>query len=125
MKYFYRGVDRRSNARLEFSHKIIMLNHEAVSTNISYSGAYCEVETDDVNLFAPGRKITFEIVGNICTSNNRLPGKNARVIGRGLIIRCDEIETAGIANGKRTKKVGIALKLLKGLKVMPDSCSYL
>ncbi|MBS1259665.1 MAG: hypothetical protein MAG551_02740 [Candidatus Scalindua arabica] len=123
MKYFYRGIDRRVNTRLEFSHKIIILNHETVSNNISYSGAYCEVKTDDVDLFAPGKQITFEIVGSACTST-RLPGKIVRVIGRGVIMRADEIESVAYDNEKRAKKLGIALKLLKGLKVVPDSCNY-
>lgn len=123
MKYFYRGIDRRANTRLEFSHKIMILNHETVSINISYSGAYCEVETDDVDLFIPGKQVTFEIVGSACTSN-RLPGKIVRVIGRGVIMRGDEIESAAYDHGKRTKKLGIALKLLKGLKVMHDSGNY-
>lgn len=123
MKYFYRGVDRRANTRLEFSHKIMILNHEMVSINISYSGAYCEVETDNVDLFVLGKQVTFEIVGSACTSK-RLPGKIARVIGMGVVIRTDEIESAAYDHGKRTKKFGIALKLLKGLKVMHDSGNY-
>ncbi|ODS32251.1 MAG: hypothetical protein SCARUB_02645 [Candidatus Scalindua rubra] len=102
MKYFYRDIDRRANTRLELSHTIMILNHEAVSIDISYSGAYCEVETDDVDLFVPGKQITFEIVGSACTSN-RLPGKIVRVIGRGVIMRTDEIESAAYDNGKRKK----------------------
>ncbi|MGR3302067.1 MAG: PilZ domain-containing protein [Candidatus Scalindua sp.] len=122
MKYFYRGIDRRSIARLELTQTIMILNHEAKSKNISSGGVYCEVETDAVELFLPGKNITIEIFANAHTP--RLPGKIVRVIGRGVIMRTDEIGSAEFDNGKRTKKLGIALKLLKGLKVMHDSGNY-
>lgn len=39
-------------------------------------------------------------------------------------MRIDEIKSTEFDDGKKTKKLGIALKLLKELKVVPDSCNY-
>lgn len=112
----FKIIERRSDKRLELSLPITFLDLKARSKNISCGGVYFEVETDDVKLFSPEKKITLEVV-----ANSYIPwqySKTIKLTGRGVVIRTEQIEKPGCANGKRIKKLGIALKFVEKLTVM-------
>ncbi|ODS30452.1 MAG: hypothetical protein SCARUB_04433 [Candidatus Scalindua rubra] len=85
MPKLFKGIERRSDNRLDLSLPIKLLGHNAKSKNISSSGVYLEVETDVAEQFSPGKKITLEITANIYTP--WLPSKTVRFTTKGVILR--------------------------------------
>ncbi len=116
MSALFKGIERRSDKRLELSLPIKLLGHEGKSKNISSSGVYLEMETDVVELFSAGKKITLEITANIYTP--WLPSKTVRFTGKGVILRANTVEGTENDSEKRTKRLGIALNFIERLKVM-------
>lgn len=116
MPVLFKEIERRSDKRLDLSLPIKLLGHDAKSKNISSSGVYLEVETDVVELFSPGKKITIEVAANIYTP--WLPSKTARFTGGGVILRANTVEGTKHNSEKRTKRLRIALNFIERLKVM-------
>jgi hypothetical protein len=116
MSALFKGIERRSDKRLELLLPIKLLGHEGKSKNISSSGVYLEVETDVAEQFSPGKKITIEVAANIYTP--WLPSKTVRFTGKGVILRANTVEGTEHDSEKRTKRLGIALNFIERLKVM-------
>ena len=116
MSALFKEIERRSDKRLDLALPIKLPGHKAKSKNISSSGVYLEVETDVVELFSPGKKITIEVAANIYTP--WLPSKTARFTGGGVILRANTVEGTKHNSEKRTKRLRIALNFIERLKVM-------
>lgn len=75
--------DKRLNQRLNLSFDITLPEQKGKTINISASGAYFEVITNDIDAFTPGAIIPLQI--SAVDSNKR----KLNLSGEGLIIRED------------------------------------
>jgi hypothetical protein len=105
----FKGTDRRVDRRLEQSLPIALLNHKVNLENISPSGVYFEVATDDIEPFSVGRTVEFEILAKTHTPVSS--SRTIRFTGSGKIIRNKKI-----GNNPYDKKFGIALTFSEKLK---------
>ncbi len=105
--------ERRANKRLELALVIKLLDHEAMSRNISPDGAYLEVSTHNVAKFSAGKMIEIEVATLV--SEIGLPGRLVRLYTKGDIVRTDII-----SNNEHEKKLGVALKFNEKLKLKLD-----
>jgi hypothetical protein len=79
--------DRRTDKRLELPLQISLYDQNGQTINISTTGVYFEVITDDIEAFSPGTIIPIQI-----TADTSVPGIGERKIklkGNGTIIRND------------------------------------
>jgi hypothetical protein len=77
--------DRRIDKRLELPLQISLYDQSGKTINISATGVYFEVITDDIEAFSPGTTIPIQI-----TADTSTPGSGERKIilnGNGTIIR--------------------------------------
>ncbi len=102
--------ERRANKRLELALVIKLLDHEAMSRNISPDGAYLEVSTHNVDKFSAGKMIEIEVATIV--SQIGLPERTVRLYTKGDIVRTDIIN-----NNEHKTKLGVALKFNEGLKL--------
>jgi hypothetical protein len=109
MSNCFKGTERRVERRLEYSLPISLLNYKLNSDNISPSGVYFEMATDDVEPFSLGRTVELEILAKTYTPVS--PSRTFRLTGIGEIIRNNEI-----GNNQYDKKYGIALLFSEKLK---------
>ena len=93
---------RRRNERLNLSFEISLPDQDGKTINVSASGVYFEVITDDIEAFSPGTTIPLQIK----TVSNILG------YGRGTVIRNCIIENPGHDN-----TLGVALKFTEELKI--------
>jgi hypothetical protein len=77
--------DRRANERLDLSLQISLCGKDGKTINISNTGVYFEVITDDIEAFSPGTTIPIQITAN--TSTSGLGEKKIKLNGNGTIIR--------------------------------------
>ncbi|MFQ5688135.1 MAG: hypothetical protein ACE5GV_15915 [Candidatus Scalindua sp.] len=95
--------DRRVDKRLDLSLQIISNGHKGETVNISSTGVYFEVITNDINAFVLGTMIPIQIKASATT-----PGFKSRDInlkGSGSVVRND-IKNV-ISQGNR---LGVAMK---------------
>ncbi|MBC8552723.1 MAG: PilZ domain-containing protein [Candidatus Brocadiales bacterium] len=105
--------DKRDNTRLDLSLEISLPDQNGKTINISASGVYFEVITDDVDAFAIGTTLPVKIAALTTT-----PGFDERKInlsGNGYIVRSDIKEVTNRGN-----KLCIALKFNDVLHVEPN-----
>ena len=79
--------DRRVDKRLDLAFQIMSNGYKGETINISSTGAYFEVITDDIEAFSPGTSIPIHINASATT-----PGFESREInlkGNGAIVRND------------------------------------
>ena len=105
----FKRIERRVDRRLEHSLPIALLDRKVKSENISPGGVYFEVAADNIEPFALGRTVEFEILAETYTPVS--PGKTFKLTGSGKIIRNNEI-----GNNQCDKKFGIALTFSDKLK---------
>jgi hypothetical protein len=77
--------DKRASERLNLSLQISLYDQDGKTINVSATGIYFEVLTDDVQAFSPGTTIPIQI-----TADTAIPGLSKRKIklnGNGIIIR--------------------------------------
>jgi hypothetical protein len=103
-----RVPDRRVDIRQDLSLQITSLGHKGETKNISATGVYFEVLTNDIEAFFPGRTIPIQINASPIT-----PGFKARDInlkGYGAVVRNDIKDV--VPHGHR---LGIAVKFKEKL----------
>ncbi len=96
--------ERRANKRLELALVIKLLDHEAMSRNISPDGAYLEVSTHNVDKFSPGKMIEIEVATVV--SEIGLPERLVKLYTKGDIVRTDIIN-----NNEHEKKIRRSLEI--------------
>ncbi len=84
--------EQRHNHRMDLFFDISVSNQKGKTINVSASGVYFEIITDDVDAFAPGSVVPLQI--SAVDSNER----TLRLSGNGKIIREDIKETSGDGN---------------------------
>ena len=105
--------DKRNNGRIDLSFQITLSGQNGTTKNISASGVYFEVITNDIEAFAPGTIIPIQI-----TATTTTPGfeeRNIKLKGQGHIVR-NNIEDV-TSHGNR---LGIALEFKDKLNILPD-----
>ncbi len=113
MKIEEADSDKRNNARMALSLEISLPDQKGKTINISSSGVYFEVITDDVDAFAIGKTLPIKIAAITTT-----PGFEERTIklnGNGCIVRSEVQEVTNRGN-----KLCIALKFEDSLIVLPN-----
>ncbi len=83
MKINESDSENRLNQRLNLSFDISLLDQKGKTINVSATGVYFEVITDDIDAFAPGSVIPLQI--SAVDTNER----ELKLCGEGLIIRED------------------------------------
>ncbi len=117
-----RHDSRRSNARLNHTFKVSILDydgktvnfHVGKTVNISARGAYLEVLTDDKELFLPGTTIPLQI--NAVTNTSEGREKKFKLSGRGTVIWNCIIGYLDHANS-----LGVALEFTEKLNTELDN----
>ncbi|MFQ5686629.1 MAG: PilZ domain-containing protein [Candidatus Scalindua sp.] len=77
--------DRRVGERLDLTLQILLNDQDGKTVNISNTGVFFEVITDDIHAFSPGTEIPIQI-----TADTTTPGLSKRKIklsGNGIVIR--------------------------------------
>ncbi len=77
--------DRRIDKRLELPLQITLYDQSGKTINISASGVYFVIITDDIEAFSPGTTIPIQIVADISTAG--VGERKIRFNGNGIIIR--------------------------------------
>ncbi len=105
---------RRHNIRLNLSFEVSLPGQDGKTINVSASGVYFEVITNDMEAFSPGTIIPLQI--NTVTNTPEYLEINLKLSGRGTVIRNCIIErsrimiiTLGVAL-EFTEKLNIVLK---------------
>ncbi len=109
-----RDTNNRTNERIDLSFLISLPGQDDGKTkNISASGVYFEVITNDIETYTPGTIIPIQI-----TETTTTPGFEERKIqleGEGCIVR-NNIEDV-TSHGNR---LGVALEFKDKLNILPD-----
>ncbi len=100
--------DKRLNQRLDLSFDISLSEQKGKTINISATGVYFEVITNDIDSYAPGAIIPLQI--SAVDSNKR----KLNLSGEGLVIREEIKESSGAASrlciaAQFTKKLNVDL----------------
>jgi len=106
------GSDKRTNTRLDLSLEISLPDQNGRTINISPSGVYFEVITNNIDSFAIGTILPVQIAASTTT-----PGFEDRKIkldGNGRIVRNDIKEVTNYGN-----KLCIALQFKSTLSIVP------
>lgn len=98
-----RVPDRRATERLDMALQIMTNGHKGVTVNISSTGVYFEVTTDNIYAFSPGTLVPVQIKASTTT-----PGFKPRdfnLMGSGSVVRNDikRVTTQG-------NRLGVALE---------------
>ena len=113
MKVEEKDSDKRHNTRLDLSLEMSLPNQGGKTINISASGVYFEVITDDIDAFTIGTTLPIRIAATTTT-----PGFEERKIkldGNGCVVRSDIKEVTSSGN-----KLCIALKFKDTLSIVPN-----
>ncbi len=106
--------DKRNNARLDLSLEISLPDQKGKTINISASGVYFELITDDIDAFAIGTTLPIEIAA--ITTTPGFEERKIKLSGNGCIIRSDVKEVINSCN-----KLCIALQFKDSLNVVPNN----
>ncbi len=109
-----RSNPRRSNVRLDRSFKVSILDYNGKTLNVSASGVFFEVITNDMEAFSPGTTIPLQI--NAITNTPEDRERKYKLSGRGTVIRNCIIE-----NQDRANCLGVALEFIEKLKTEMDN----
>ncbi len=105
---------RRSNIRLDRSFEVSVLDYNGKTVNVSASGVFFEVITNDMEAFSPGTTIPLQI--NAITNTPEDRERKYKLSGRGTVIRNYIIE-----NQDRANCLGVALEFIEKLKTEMDN----
>jgi hypothetical protein len=106
--------DRRRNKRLNSSFEVSLLDQEGKTINVSASGVYFEVLTNDMEAFSPRATIPLQI--NTVTNTPEYRERKLKFRGRGTVIRNCIIE-----NPDHENSLGVALEFTEKLKTVLDN----
>lgn len=104
--------DKRNNARLDLSLEISLPNQNGKTINISASGVYFEVITNDMDAFAIGTILPIKIAA--ITTTPGFEERKIKLSGNGCVVRSDIKEVTSRGN-----KLCIALKFNDTLNILP------
>ena len=99
-------LNQRINQRLNLSFDVSLSDRKGKTINVSASGVYLEIVTDDVDAYAPGSVIPLQIYA---VNNN---DRTLNLSGEGLIIREEIKETSSAGS-----RVCIAVQFTEKLNV--------
>ena len=105
---------RRRNERLNLSFEILLSDQNGETINVSASGVYFEVATNDMEAFSPGTIIPLQI--NTVTNTAESRERKLKLSGRGKVIRNCIIE-----NPEHESSLGVAVKFMDKLNIVVDS----
>ncbi len=110
-----RHGDRRCNKRVNLSFEISLPDQDGKTINISASGVYFEVITNDREAFSPGTTIPLQI--NTVTNTPGSLERKLKLSGRGAVIRNCIIEKSRIM----IITLGVALEFTEKLNIVEYS----
>jgi hypothetical protein len=113
MTVLEKDSDKRNNARLDLSFEISLPEQSGKTINISASGVYFEVITNDIDAFAIGTTHPIKIAA--VTTTPGFEEKNIRLSGNGCIVRSDIKEVTN-----RGSRLCIALQFRDALNIVPN-----
>lgn len=105
-----RDFDRRIDKRLELPLQISLYDQKGRAINISATGVYFEIITDDIEAFSPGATMPIQITADTLT-----PGIGERKIklnGNGTVIR-NKIKNVS----SRGNELGVAVEFNENLNI--------
>lgn len=105
---------RRQNERQNVSFEILCFDQSGKTINVSASGVYFEVATNDIEAFSPRIRIPLQI--NTVTTAPDSKERKLMLTGRGLVIRNCIIE-----NPNHENSLGIAVKFTETLNIAVGS----
>ncbi len=106
---------RRDNERQNLSFEVLFDDQSGKSINVSASGVYFEVATNDMEAFSPGTIIPLQI-NTVTAATPYSREKKLKLSGIGLVIRNCIIE-----NPDHENRLGIAVKFMDKLATRVDS----
>ncbi len=104
---------RRKDIRLNSSFEISLLDLNGKTVNVSASGVYFEVATDDIGVFPLGKTVPLQM--RVATQAQEGGERNIKISGKGKVVRNCKIE-----NQDHAKRVGVALEFTEKLYTEPD-----
>ena len=113
MKIEEADSDKRNNARIALSLEISLPDQNGKTINVSASGVYFEVITDDMDAFAIGKTLPIKIAA--ITTTPGFEERRIRLNGNGCIIRSDIKEVTNLGS-----KLCIALQFKDSLNIIPN-----
>jgi len=105
--------EHRVTERMDLSLQISVPGQEGTTTNISASGVYFEIVTDDMSAYTPGTTMPIEI--NAVTNTPGCEERNVRLKGQGFIVRNDIKDVTSQGN-----RLGIALEFKEKFNIKVD-----
>ncbi len=105
--------NKRLNQRMDLSFEISLPKQKGKTINVSATGVYFEVITDDFDTFALGEKVHFQI--SAVDSNKR----KLKLNGEGLIMREDIKESSPVGS-----RVCVAVQFTDKLNIDMGSSDY-
>lgn len=105
---------RRQSERQNVSFEVLLSDQDGKTINVSASGVYFEVATDDMEAFSPGTIIPLQI--NAVTTTPESKERKLELTGRGLVIRNCIVE-----NPDRENNLGVAVEFVGKLNIIVDS----
>ena len=105
---------RRRNVRLNVSFEVSLPDQDGKTINVSASGVYFEVITNDTEAFSPGTIIPLQI--NTVTNTSGSRERKLKFSGRGTVIRNCIIE-----NPDHDNTLGVAFEFTEELNIVEDS----
>ncbi len=105
---------RRRSARLNLSFEALLSDQNGETINVSVSGAYFKVITNDMETFSPGTIIPLQINTVANTSEDR--ERKFELSGRGTVVRNCIIE-----NPDHDNCLGVALEFTEKLNTVFDN----
>lgn len=113
MKVEEKDSDKRINTRLDLALEISLPDQNGKTINISASGVYFEVITNDIDAFAIGTILPIKI--SAITTTPGFEERKIKLNGNGCIVRSDIKEVTSRGN-----KLCIALKFKDALNIIPN-----
>ncbi len=110
-----RGDPRRQSERQNLSFKVLFDDQSGKSINVSASGVYFEVATNDMEAFSPGTIIPLQI-NTVTVAAPSSRERKLKLTGRGLVIRNCIIE-----NPDHENSLGVAVKFMDKLNIRVNS----
>ncbi len=108
---------RRQSERQNIPFEILLSDQNGETINVSASGIYFEVATNDMEAFSPGTIIPLQI--NAVTTAPYSKERKLKLTGRGLVIRNCIIE-----NPDHENSLGLALKFTDKLNIVVIATNY-
>ncbi len=107
-----RDSDKRANRRLGLALQIMFPGQKGETINISATGVYFEVITNDMEAFSPGTTIPIQIKASTTQASEP---RDINLKGNGTVVRNDIKNVTNHGN-----KLGVALEFKEKLNIFVD-----